>query len=88
MKYIKLILKAILFYITVFSVVLFLGGIDNIIEEGFNTLFIWLSFILIEISACILFLNKEELKIITLSKWLPFKDSDEYQIYSLSDIRF
>lgn len=77
MKYIKLILKAILFYITVFSVVLFLGGIDNIIEEGFNTLFIWLSFILIEISACILFLNKEELKIITLSKWLPFKDSDE-----------
>lgn len=78
MKYIKLILKAILFYITVFSVVLFLGGIDNIIEEGFNTLFIWLSFILIEISACILFLNKEELKIITLSKWLPFKDSDEY----------
>lgn len=78
MKYIKLILKAILFYITVFSVVLFLGGIDNIIEEGFNTLFIWVSFILIEISACILFLNKEELKIITLSKWLPFKDSDEY----------
>ena len=78
MKYLKLILKAILFYITVFSVVLFLGGIDNIIEEGFNTLFIWLSFILIEISACILFLNKEELKIITLSKWLPFKDSDEY----------
>ena len=78
MKYIKLILKAILFYITVFSVVLFLGGIDNIIEEGFNTLFIWLSFILIEMSACILFLNKEELKIITLSKWLPFKDSDEY----------
>lgn len=77
MKYIKLILKAILFYITVFSVVLFLGGIDNIIEKGFNTLFIWLSFILIEISACILFLNKEELKIITLSKWLPFKDSDE-----------
>ena len=77
MKYIKLILKAILFYITVFSIVLFLGGIDNIIEEGFNTLFIWLSFILIEISACILFLNKEELKIITLSKWLPFKDSDE-----------
>ena len=77
MKYIKLILKAILFYITVFSVVLFLGGIDNIIEEGFNTLFIWLSFILIEISACILFLNKEDLKIITLSKWLPFKDSDE-----------
>lgn len=77
MKYIKLILKAILFYITVFSVVLFLGGIDNIIEEGFNTLFIWVSFILIEISACILFLNKEELKIITLSKWLPFKDSDE-----------
>lgn len=77
MKYIKLILKAILFYITVLSVVLFLGGIDNIIEEGFNTLFIWLSFILIEISACILFLNKEELKIITLSKWLPFKDSDE-----------
>ena len=77
MKYLKLILKAILFYITVFSVVLFLGGIDNIIEEGFNTLFIWLSFILIEISACILFLNKEELKIITLSKWLPFKDSDE-----------
>ena len=77
MKYIKLILKAILFYITVFSIVLFLGGVDNIIEEGFNTLFIWLSFILIEISACILFLNKEELKIITLSKWLPFKDSDE-----------
>ena len=77
MKYIKLILKAILFYITVFSVVLFLGGVDNIIEEGFNTLFIWVSFILIEISACILFLNKEELKIITLSKWLPFKDSDE-----------
>lgn len=77
MKYIKLILKAILFYITVFSVVLFLGGIDNIIEEGFNTLFIWLSSILIEISACILFLNKEDLKIITLSKWLPFKDSDE-----------
>lgn len=77
MKYLKLILKAILFYITVFSVVLFLGGIDNIIEEGFNTLFIWLSFILIEISACILFLNKEDLKIITLSKWLPFKDSDE-----------
>ena len=77
MKYIKLILKAILFYITVFSVVLFLGGIDNIIEEGFNTLFIWLSFILIEINACILFLNKEDLKIITLSKWLPFKDSDE-----------
>ena len=77
MKYIKLILKAILFYITVFSVVLFLGGIDNIIEEGFNTLFIWLSFILIEISACILFLNKEDLKIITLSKWFPFKDSDE-----------
>ena len=77
MKYIKLILKAILFYITVFSVVLFLGGIDNIIEEGFNTLFIWLSFILIEISACILFLNKQDLKIITLSKWLPFKDSDE-----------
>ena len=77
MKYIKLILKAILFYITVFSVVLFLGGIDNIIEEGFNTLFIWVSFILIEINACILFLNKEDLKIITLSKWLPFKDSDE-----------
>ena len=77
MKYLKLILKAILFYITVFSIVLFLGGIDNIIEGGFNTLFIWLSFILIEISACILFLNKEELKIITLSKWLPFKDSDE-----------
>lgn len=77
MKYIKLILKAILFYITVFSVVLFLGGVDNIIEEGFNTLFIWLSSILIEISACILFLNKEDLKIITLSKWLPFKDSDE-----------
>lgn len=65
MKTFKLIIKGIFLYITTFFTLLYIAGIESIIE---NNLFIeWTSVIVIAIAICYFTINKEEFEILSFS---------------------
>ena len=68
MRVIKLIIKGVLLYVTFLLSFFFLAGVDSIYDNGY-----FLHFITIIISMCYICyksISKEELKKLTLDKWL------------------
>ncbi len=68
MKTIKLIIKGVLLYVTFLLSFFFLAGVDSIYDNGY-----FLQFIITIISMCYICyktISKEELKKLTLDKWL------------------
>lgn len=64
---IKLILKGVLLYITTFAVILFIGGVDSIYDNGLFIQSIIVCAVLCY--ACYKFISEEELEILTFNKW-------------------
>lgn len=68
MKKFKLIIKGVLLYVTTLVTLLYMMGIDSIYDNGY---FIHgLILVLILIGVCYKTINKEELEILTLNKYL------------------
>ena len=68
MKTFKLIIKGMLLYITILVTLIYMMGIDNIYDNGY--FFHGLIFVLILIGVCYKTINKEEIEILTLYKYL------------------
>lgn len=68
MKTIKLIIKGVLFYITLFFSIFFFLGVDSIYDNGL--FFIFCAVELILVLLCRIFISKRDLYIITFSKYL------------------
>lgn len=67
MKAFKLIIKGVLLYVTILVTLLYMMGIDSIYDNGY---FIHgLVIILVLVGVCYKTINKEELEILTLSKY-------------------
>lgn len=66
MKIAKLIIKGILFYVTIAIIVFFICSIDSIYNNDY--LLVALMIIAILISACYIFITKEEIDIILFTK--------------------
>ena len=67
MKTFKLIIKGVLLYVTTLVTLLYMMGIDSIYDNGY---FIHgLILVLILVGVCYKTINKEELEILTLSKY-------------------
>ena len=73
MKTIKMILKGMLLYITTLVTMIFMMGVDSIYDQGYFFYDIMLVAALIFV--CYKTINKEELEVLTLCKYL--NDSDE-----------
>lgn len=72
MKTIKLIIKGVLLYVTTLVTLLYMMGIESIYDNGY---FIHgLILVLILIGVCYKTINKEELEILTLNKYLNHLD--------------
>ena len=67
MKRFKLILKGVLLYVTAFVVILFIGGVDSIYDNGWFIQFIIICAALCY--ACYKLISEEELEILTFNKW-------------------
>lgn len=64
---IKLILKGVLLYVTAFVVILFIGGVDSIYDNGW-----FIQFIIACVALCYTcykLISEEELEILTFNKW-------------------
>lgn len=73
MRTFKLIIKGVLLYVTTLVTLLYMTGIDSIYNNGY---FIHgLILVLILVGVCYKTINKEELEVLTLCKYL--NDSDE-----------
>jgi hypothetical protein len=68
MKKIKMIFKGMLLYITVLVTMIFMMGVDGIYDQGY--FFYGLILVLILVGVCYKSINKEELEILTLNKYL------------------
>lgn len=75
MKTIKLILKGLLLYVTVFIFALFVSGIDSIVEQGYTLA--WLLVLIVLILLCWVLISKEDYDIITLEKWFKSLDKNK-----------
>jgi len=64
---IKLILKGVLLYVTAFAVILFIGGVDSIYDNGLFIQFIIACAALCY--ACYRLISEEEFEILTFNKW-------------------
>lgn len=64
---IKLILKGLLLWITVLAVMLFVSGVDSIMDNGYFIQSLIVCTVLCY--ACHKLISKEEIEIINLSKW-------------------
>ena len=73
MKTFKLIIKGMLLYITILVTIIFMMGIDSIYDQGY--FFYGIMLIAVLIFMCYKTINKEELEMLTISKYL--NDSDE-----------
>ena len=73
MRTFKLIIKGMLLYITILVTLIFMMGIDSIYDNGY--FFHGLILVLILIGVCYKTINKDELEMLTLYKYLT--DSDE-----------
>lgn len=67
MKRFKFILKGVLLYVTAFVVILFIGGIDSIYDNGWFIQFIIICAALCY--ACYKLISEEELEILIFNKW-------------------
>ena len=75
MKTFKFILKGVLLYVTTFVAMLWLCGIDSIVEQGY---FIsWTSIMVLLIYVCYKTISKEDLDILTFNKYLNKIMGDE-----------
>ena len=72
MKTFKLIIKGVLLYVTTLVTLLYMMGIDSIYDNGY--FFHGLILILILIGVCYKTINKKELEILTLSRYLNHLD--------------
>lgn len=72
---IKLILKGVLLWITTFAVMLFISGVDSIYDNGYFIHSIIVCAILCY--TCYKLISKEELEVLTLSKWFDNILKDE-----------
>lgn len=72
MKTIKLIIKGVLLYVTILVTLLYMMGIDSIYDSGY--FFHGLILVLILIGVCYKTINKEELEILTLSRYFNYLD--------------
>ena len=72
MKKFKLIIKGVLLYVTTLVTLLYMMGIDSIYDNGY--FFHGLILVLILIGVCYKTINKEELEILTLSRYLNHLD--------------
>ena len=72
MRTFKLIIKGVLLYVTILVTLLYMMGIDNIYNNGY--FFHGLIFVLILIGVCYKTINKEELEILTLSRYFNHLD--------------
>lgn len=68
MKVIKTIIKGLLLWITGFAVMLFLSGVDSIVDQGI--LIPWLIVCAILCYLCYKFISEEELEILSGYRWL------------------
>ena len=73
MRTFKLIIKGVLLYVTILVTLLYMMGIDSIYNNGY--FFHGLILILVLIGVCYKTINKEELEMLTLYKYLT--DSGE-----------
>ena len=73
MRTFKLIIKGMLLYMTTLVIMLFIVGIDSIYDQGY--FFYGIMLIAVLIFMCYKTINKEELEMLTISKYL--NDSDE-----------
>lgn len=73
MKTFKLIIKGMLLYITILVTIIFMMGIDSIYDNGY--FFHGLILVLVLVGVCYKNINKEELEMLTLYKYLT--DSEE-----------
>lgn len=72
MKAFKLIIKGVLLYVTILVTLLYMMGIDSIYDNGY---FIHgLVIILVLVGVCYKTINKEELEILTLSRYFNHLD--------------
>lgn len=72
MKAFKLIIKGVLLYVTTLVTLLYMMGIDSIYDNGY---FIHgLILVLILVGVCYKSINKEELEILTLSRYFNHLD--------------
>lgn len=75
MKTFKFILKGVLLYVTTLVAMLFICGVDSIMEQGY---FIsWTSIMVLLIYVCYKTISKEELDILTFNKYLNKIMGDE-----------
>lgn len=73
MKTFKLIIKSVLLYVTTLVTLLYMMGIDSIYDNGY--FFHGLILVLILIGVCYKTISKEELEILTLSRYFnPLDD--------------
>lgn len=75
MKRLKIILKGVLLWITTFAVILFMSGVDSIYDNGYFIHSITVCVVLCY--ACYKLISKEELEVLTLSKWFDNILKDE-----------
>lgn len=75
MKRLKLILKGMLLWITVFAIMFFLSGVDSIYDNGYFIHSIIVCVVLYY--TCYKLISEEEFKILTLSKWFNNKLKSE-----------
>ena len=75
MKTFKLIIKGMLLYITILATIIFMMGIDSIYDNGY--FFHGLILVLVLVGVCYKNINKEELEMLTLYKYLT--DFDEFK---------
>lgn len=68
MKTFKLVCKGVLLYVTTFVVMLWICGIDSIVEQGY---FIpWTSVMAVLVYTCYKYISLREFDILSLNKWL------------------
>lgn len=72
MKTFKLIIKGVLLYVTTLVTLLYMMGIDSIYDNGY--FFHGLILVLILIGVCYKTVNKKELEILALSRYLNHLD--------------
>ena len=72
MRIFKLIIKGVLLYVTILVTLLYMMGIDSIYDNGY--FFHGLILVLILVGVCYKTISKDELEILTLSKYLNTED--------------
>lgn len=74
MKTIKMILKGMLLYITTLVTMIFMMGVDSIYDQGY--FFYGIMLVAALVFVCYKTINKEELEVLTLCKYLNGSDEE------------